>query len=187
MTEVEAFLRPLHAAASEIVQWPEGFALDLHTYLTDTLPPRPLLTSARAVVLRDDGVLVVTDRTPSTHVLPGGRIEAHEQPRETVIREVAEESGWEVEPGIQIGVRHFRHLKPPQEGFTLPYPDFFQVVYVARALRFRPETRDDTGWETEALFLSVETARGLKLGSGEQVLLEAALRARRLHIQQPMA
>lgn len=51
----------------------------------------------RGVVLRDDTILLVRERTDGLWTLPGGWAEVSESPREAVTREVREETGWVVE------------------------------------------------------------------------------------------
>lgn len=171
------FLRGLRHAASETVRWPGDLSFRVQTFVTAEAPPATLLTSARAIVLLGDEVLVVTDRSPSTHILPGGRIEPGEDGLRAVVREVGEETGWEVRPGGQIGVRYLHHLQPRPAAYAFPYPDFFQAVYVAHALRQRPQLRNKDGWETEARFIPVRDAFTLPLSAGEHALLAAALEA----------
>lgn len=61
--------------------------------------------SAGAAVIRDDGrVLAIKRRDNGAWVQPGGVVELDEDPRDTVRREVLEETGVEVEPGALVGV-----------------------------------------------------------------------------------
>lgn len=55
--------------------------------------------SARAIVVKDDSLLVMyRNKFGSKYVtLPGGRVEAGEQPQQTVLREVTEETSVHVE------------------------------------------------------------------------------------------
>lgn len=168
------FFERLQPCAGEQVVWPEGLRFRVETFLTQEQPPLSYVTSARALVLRDGGVLVLSDRSPSTHILPGGRIEPGESVQQTLIREVSEESGWTVVPGRQVAVRHFRHLQGRPEGYPYLYPVFLQVVHVAVAVELRPELREVDGWETEAKFVSFDEAAALPLSEGERRLLVAA-------------
>jgi 8-oxo-dGTP pyrophosphatase MutT (NUDIX family) len=135
------------------------------------------VTSVRAVVLRDGSVLVQQDRD-SRHVLPGGRREGKESLEATLRREVGEETGWslgEVEP---LGFTHFLHLDLKQPAYTYPHPDFFQLVYVADAIEYSPETRLDDGYEVGSEFLSAAAVRHLPLTQIERTYLDAALTIR---------
>lgn len=144
------------------------------SFLCRELPPRELVTSARAVVLGAGGVLAVRDPT-GVHILPGGRRQAGETPEQTVRREVLEETGWVIDPPRLLGAKHFRHLTPKPSGYRYPYPDFFQVVYVAQAHRFDPGGREAGGYELGAEFRPTAEVQRLPLLPSERVFLTAAL------------
>ncbi|HZU12604.1 MAG TPA: NUDIX hydrolase [Chloroflexota bacterium] len=69
-----------------------------------TLGRMPPFVSASAVVLRRDDVLVVIDPIRNEPVLPGGHLKWAERPERAVVREVKEETGYEIEPERLIGV-----------------------------------------------------------------------------------
>ncbi len=116
--------------------------LHMSAYLGDKMPPVEYVTSARAVVFRNDSVLVV--REPGDeHILPGGRLETRESPEEAARREVIEETGWTMGPISLIGVRHFHHLTPEPPDWPYPYPDFLQVVFVGEAEALSEEHKPD--------------------------------------------
>ena len=81
--------------------------------------PRPPRVAARAVILRDDRVLLVNafpetpERAP-LWCLPGGGVEAGDGLHETLIREVAEETGLTIRPGPLAAVSEFLD---PETGF----------------------------------------------------------------------
>lgn len=52
--------------------------------------------SSRAIILRDEKILLLYSKTHDYYMLPGGRIEADETPEECIIREVLEETGYHV-------------------------------------------------------------------------------------------
>jgi ADP-ribose pyrophosphatase YjhB (NUDIX family) len=133
----EIFTRPPEAEDADT--WGE-LRLRVRTYLTGALPPLELVSSVRAVVLVDAGVIVVRDPTRQ-HILPGGRREAGEALEQTLRREVLEETGWEIAAPRQLGVVHFHHLTPRPEGYRYPYPDFLHVVYAAAGVRHDPAAR----------------------------------------------
>ena len=133
-----------------LAEWSGAWgALELHmrAYLGDEMPAIEYVTSARAVVFRDDSVLVV--REPGDeHILPGGRLEAGESPEEAARREVIEETGWTMGPISLIGVRHFHHLTPEPPDWPYPYPDFLQVVFVGEAEALSEEHKPEEGTST---------------------------------------
>jgi ADP-ribose pyrophosphatase YjhB (NUDIX family) len=166
------FLSAHLVQAEEDCRWGE-LRLHVASYLCGDLPPPELITSARAVVLRADGVLVVRDPT-SVHILPGGRRQAGETLEQTVRREVLEETGWVIDPPSLLGVKHFRHLGPKPPAYPYAYPDFFQVVYAAQAHRFDPGGREPDGYELGAEFQPIAKVQRLPLLRSERVFLTAA-------------
>jgi len=64
---------------------------------------------AYAVIVRDEHVLLALWNEPEvpTWTLPGGGVELHESPEEGVVREVREETGYDVELGSLLGVDVF--------------------------------------------------------------------------------
>lgn len=69
----------------------------------------PILVSA-GVIRRDDGRVLVAQRMPSDRVapgeweFPGGKVEAGEHPRASLVREIKEELGLVIEVGELVGV-----------------------------------------------------------------------------------
>jgi ADP-ribose pyrophosphatase YjhB (NUDIX family) len=174
--ELLAFLKGLRPGPVEEIAWANGaLPLRIATYLTGTMPPLAYVTSARAVVRRGDEVLVVEDGE-GEHILPGGRREPGETVAETVVREVLEESGWEVRLGWLLGVLHFRHLGPPPAEHPFRQPDFLHVVFAAEAVAYLPERRQPDGYELGSDFRPIALVREMRLSAGERELLEAAFR-----------
>ncbi|MEU5630324.1 NUDIX hydrolase [Streptomyces rishiriensis] len=71
-----------------------------------------LRVAAYAVCVRDDRVLLARSPAPGgTHewVLPGGGMEHGEDPLDTVVRELDEETGYRVEVTGLLGIDSFRH------------------------------------------------------------------------------
>jgi ADP-ribose pyrophosphatase YjhB (NUDIX family) len=170
-----AFLAQQSAGATDEVTWGSGtIPLRVTAYLTSMQPPREYVTSARAIVFRDEQLLVVTD-PEATHILPGGRVEPGETMAQTVIREVREETGWEAEIGPLLGFLDFRHLGPPPPEHPFAQPHFLHVVFVARAIAYQPEARQANGYELGAELRPVSEVAARKLAAGERLFLEAAL------------
>ncbi|HEX5368965.1 MAG TPA: NUDIX domain-containing protein [Dehalococcoidia bacterium] len=174
---LRSFLAALQPSARERIEWPEGLSFLVSTYLTPAAPPPAFLSSSRAIVRREASVLVVSDSWGTTHILPGGRLEAGESALDAVHREVAEESGWLIDKLRQIGVLHFHHLQPCPRGYRYLYPDFLQIVFTARAREYDETSRDQGGVEISATFLPVLDVADLPLNLGEQALLQAALQS----------
>ena len=137
---VTEFLRahPAHCEYDETWPLQPPVPLRARLCLTDELPPIEARSSILGIVVRVDGqVLFIHPQQPSgdiAHLLIGGRADPGETPEQALMREVAEESGWRVEPRALVGFRHFHHLGPltPQMA-DRPYPDFLQPVYAAVA------------------------------------------------------
>lgn len=181
--ELRAFLAGRRAGASESLAWFGGrLRLRLESYLSSELPPLYCVVSARAVVLRDDRVLVVRD-PDTTHVTPGGRRQPGESLEQTLRREVIEETGWGLGAIALLGFAHFHHLTPRPRDYRYPYPDFVHAVYAAQAGDFDAAARQSDGYELEARFRPVPEARALFVrpaptaSTGQALYLDAALAA----------
>jgi ADP-ribose pyrophosphatase YjhB (NUDIX family) len=173
MSELASFLASLQFEAEDFTIWGQHH-LRQHTYLCPQLPPLTYITSVRAIILRDDHVLVVRD-PESVHILPGGRCEPGETLEQTLHRELLEETGWTLTQTTLLGFKHFHHLAPAAPNYPYPYPDFIQVVFAARACEFRPEAKEIGGYELEATFRPAAEVANLPLSNGEHRFLTAAL------------
>lgn len=152
--------------------------LRLSWYLTPDAPPLSLVTSVRAIVLREDAVLVLREPDGRPYSIPGGRCEAGESPETTVRREILEETGWALGPLAPLGCVHLRNLGPEPPGNPYPYPDAFQLVWVAAPLAHHPEAMIFDEWVASSAFVPLAEAQALSLRSGEQAFLAAILAAR---------
>jgi 8-oxo-dGTP pyrophosphatase MutT (NUDIX family) len=101
---------------------------------------------------RDNRILLVHQRDTDSWSTPGGSIDLHESPADAVVREVWEETGFEVEPVRIVGV-----FAGP-DTFTV-YPNGDQVSYIntvfdcdVRGGALRRES-DET---TDVAFIGVE-------------------------------
>ena len=170
---LQTFIAPLTSLVTETYDWPAA-RFRVNTYLHSTPPPDEFITSVRAVVLRDDAVLVVQDPT-SRHILPGGRREAGESYAETATREILEETGWQVTIGPLLGVKHFAYLTPKPPYINAPYPAFAQLIYVAQGVSYHPEAREQGGYELGAHFVPVTQIEPIPLLESDRLFLQAAL------------
>jgi ADP-ribose pyrophosphatase YjhB (NUDIX family) len=87
-----------------------------------------LLVPAAAACIRDDeGRILLVRRSDGDNLwgLPGGVMELSERAAETVVREVREEIGLEVEPVALIGV-----YSSPEYTFAFPNGDQVQAVMI---------------------------------------------------------
>jgi len=170
---LQVFIAPLTSLVTEHYDWPAArFAVN--TYLHPEPPPAAFITSVRAVVLQAGAVLVVQD-PDGRHILPGGRREAGESYPATAMREVLEESGWQVAVGPLLGFKHFYYLTPQPPAIVAPHPVFAQLVYVAQAVAYYPEAREQDGYELGAAFVPLAQITQIGLSKSEQLFLQAAL------------
>lgn len=94
--------------------------------LRDSVGHDPLLVVSASACLRDGGGRILLLRRCDGNNLwgfPGGAMELGEGIRSTVVREVREETGLEVEPAAMIGV-----YSNPEYGFAYPNGDLVQPV-----------------------------------------------------------
>lgn len=172
---LEKFLSPLTAFEEETQIWPPLGTMRIRCYLTDKMPPVRYVSSARAVVINGDRVLLVQDRD-GVHIIPGGKLEPGESPEEAMRREVIEETGWSLVFCTPIGVLHFTHVRPMSEGQGTQ-PDFLQVVYAGIPGKYHPELREIDGYEIGAEFVSIDQVRQMTLGTGQKTYIETAIKA----------
>ena len=94
----------------------------------------------RAVIFRDDALLLVKERDEGRWTLPGGWADVGESPRENVVREVIEESGYRVRATKLLAVYdRSLHAHEPPFPFHV-YKLFFQCEIVGGAAETRFET-----------------------------------------------
>lgn len=135
----------------------------------------------RCVVVRDDRVLVCEDSHPATHIWPGGRREPGESLVETAVREVHEETGWNLDPTTiaSLGVIHFEHTTAMPVDHPYPYPDFVQVVFSASGTPGPKGWRDkDDGYVERSYLADLLAVAELPITATERLFLDAALQLR---------
>jgi 8-oxo-dGTP pyrophosphatase MutT (NUDIX family) len=173
-----AILEQFLARHASFGSWREewlGVPLEFRTFLADELPPRAFVGSVRAIVLRDNKVLLVHSETPILSV--GGRCEPGETIEQTLLREVAEETGWEVSPVAVIGFTHCRHLDAQRPDWRRPAPDWIDPLFAVVA-----ESHDANLVEPNAArcgFVSIDEAEHRGIHEIDRVWLREALRKHR--------
>jgi 8-oxo-dGTP pyrophosphatase MutT (NUDIX family) len=76
-------------------------------YYNDPRAPRPnrIVPAATAVVVNDDGAILLQRRADNElWALPGGTMDVGETLRQTIVREVREETGLDIEPTGIVGI-----------------------------------------------------------------------------------
>jgi ADP-ribose pyrophosphatase YjhB (NUDIX family) len=171
---VKQFLAEYEPFVTETAVW-DDLPLSINYYLATVQPPRPYITSVRAVVFHQEAVLVVQDKKKEYFIVTGGRCEKNESLAETLHREVLEETGWTIANPTYFGFAHFHHLAPRPAAYAYPHPDFFQLFYVATADQYfsdRPITDD---YVVAATLMPVQMARELDgMSQSQKLLLDAA-------------
>lgn len=89
------------------------------TQPAQTRKPKPELTVAAALIVRDSKLLVCQRRHDDSHGLewefPGGKVESGESPAEALAREIREELGVEATIGKELYRTQHRYLNSPLE------------------------------------------------------------------------
>ncbi|MBM4824569.1 MULTISPECIES: NUDIX hydrolase [Streptomyces] len=97
-----------------------------------------LRVAAYAVCVRDGQLLLARSPAPDgtpEWVLPGGGMEHGEDPHETVVRELAEETGYRVEVTGLLGVDSSRHVWPARRPFGRAVDHHgLRIVYEGRVV-----------------------------------------------------
>lgn len=181
---LEAYLAPLTSAAQR--ERGTEVRLRLTSYVTDVPPPVEHVRSVRCVAFRGGRVLALRDRV-GAHVLPGGRREPGETLRQTLERELLEETGWTIGVARLIGVvrLHWLQERPAHLPEDSPYyPDFLWLIHTAEAAAHRPEALQPQEGDGVPVWLPLaDPATAAELACNEWapengVYLPAALRVR---------
>ena len=176
-TGLDRFLSRHERVSRNTAKWRGGIELEVSGYLCSETPPSDLVSSVRAIVFKEDRVLVMRNHD-STHIVPGGRVEEGETREKSLQRELLEEAGIKIRVGGEIGLVHLRHTTAKPKNYPFLYPDFLWAVYVASFVRQRPDAKVDDDYEIASQFLPLQELRRLDLEDYEKALLEAAVSVR---------
>jgi 8-oxo-dGTP pyrophosphatase MutT (NUDIX family) len=174
LPELIDVLHGLTPVTSQLVSWGE-LRLRVSAYLSERRMPEPLITSVRCLV-QIDGLIVVTESPDDINIWPGGRREAGETMRQTAVREVYEETGYQLapEPLQLLGFLHLEHLAPPPADYAYPHPDFLQLVFCGSASdRQSDKWQDSDGYVQRSWLETPVRARQLDLDPVSLPFLDA--------------
>jgi ADP-ribose pyrophosphatase YjhB (NUDIX family) len=93
----------------------------------------------RGAVLREGQILLVQEKQDGRWCMPGGWADVGESPSEMVVREVREESGFDVTPVKIIGV-----FDANREGGALQFFHAYKIVFLCRLLGGEARSSDET-------------------------------------------
>jgi 8-oxo-dGTP pyrophosphatase MutT (NUDIX family) len=143
--------------------------------LDEELPPSELTTTA--FVLAFDGQrLLMTRLTDRGWDIPGGHIEAGESPEAAVRREVLEETACVLGEARLLGYQQLSVLSEAPPNYRYPYPDSYQLFYVAQVSVAREFLPTDEAAERE--FFDAAAAAQLPWVQTHRRLYDAAFDVR---------
>ncbi len=145
--------------------------------------PRRQRIAAYAVLLRGEGderAVLLTRMSSRTKIagrwtLPGGGIDHGEDPRDTVRREVHEETGLHVEPSSVLDVHSTHYTGPRGDGLVEDYHGIhvvFAAEVLAESLGVEPHVVEENGSTDLAAWVPVREAADLPLLSAAQHALD---------------
>ena len=171
----DEFLRHYSPVTVEAHTWRAGeIQLTISTYITCDEPPSQLVSSVRALVFRDESILLMHNMDGS-HIHPGGRVEAGESHLDALKRELVEEAGVKITRVRRLGFMHLGHKTPKPPNYPYLYPDFFWPIFVAEYDGESEETQVQDDYELSSEFvLLVDLVRSM-LTKAELVYLDHAV------------
>jgi 8-oxo-dGTP pyrophosphatase MutT (NUDIX family) len=176
-SELAGFLVSGRFLTEDSVSW-GNMPLKFAYYLSTKQPPVQYVSSVRAIVFRDNDVLVVRGDRNQFYILPGGRRERNESPEETLRRESLEETGWTLKELFILGFMHFHHLGQKPADYPYPYPDFLWLIYTARTDNYISEAIVADEYVRGVEFYPTNELQKLHVEKGELALLDAAIELR---------
>ena len=134
--------------------------------------PRPVLrVGAYALVERDGALLLARWSGSQRWTLPGGGLDHGEDPRRGAIREVEEETGYQVEIRRLLTVESFRQLVERSDGPV----DHQTICILYTAEVVGGELRNEVGGSSDAAaWVPLADVAGLKRGGLVDIALDAA-------------
>lgn len=128
--------------------------------------------SSGGVLFRPSGegyqVALIRLKDGKVHALPKGLVEEGEDPQETAVREVREETGMEGEPVAPLGYIRYYYYSPEED------TRYFKLVHFY-LLRYRGGSEEGHDWEVEGVeWMPIERALQALSYKGEREILKKA-------------
>lgn len=174
----DEFLKRYTPVTVEVQTWGGGeIALTVSAYVTCDEPPPQLVSSVRALVFRDESILLMRN-VDGSHIHPGGRVEAGESHLDALRRELMEEAGVKITGVLRLGFLYLHHQTPKPPNYPYLYPDFIWPVFVAEydGDSEDPQAQDD--YELSSEFVPIAELDRSVLTAAELAYLDYAIQAR---------
>jgi 8-oxo-dGTP pyrophosphatase MutT (NUDIX family) len=119
--------------------------------------PERFRPSAKAVVVHDGKVLLTRNRTPGDHrpdwhIFPGGGQHPGETLDQTLVREVREETGIEIEPGRLLWVRELIAALRPEFPFD-PADHAIEFMFEAHFVADHGDAHEEDQYQQEVVWV----------------------------------
>lgn len=128
--DIERYERLRHIAAE---MWAQGTGLSADSYLqlfVEQIGHATPKVDVRGVVIHEERILLVQERHDGGWTLPGGWADPNESPREAVVRELREESGYETTAGRLLAL-----YDRSKHGHPTSFPFHVYKIFIACELQ----------------------------------------------------
>lgn len=171
----DEFLKHYSPVVVEGSVWGAGeIELTVSSYITCDEPPLQLVVSVRALVFRDESILLMQN-VNGPHILPGGRVEAGESHLDALRRELVEEASVEITNVRWLGFMHLRHTTPKPPDYPYLYPDLFWPIFRAEYDGDSEETQEPDDYELSSNFVPIADLDRSALTAAELAYLDYAV------------
>lgn len=128
--------------------------------------PERFRPSAKAVVVHDGRILLTRNRTPDDHrpdwhIFPGGGQHPGETLDQTLVREVREETGIEVEPIRLLWVRELIAALRPEFPFD-PADHAIEFMFEARFVADHGDAHEEDEYQQEVVWVTPDELMSLR-------------------------
>ncbi|MDR3214872.1 MAG: NUDIX hydrolase N-terminal domain-containing protein [Bacilli bacterium] len=113
-------------------------ALENDNYFIKDIYPTPSV-SARVMIIENNKILLVREVVDHKYALPGGWCDLYDSPQETAIKEVLQESGYDVRIKRVLGI--FDHNKHQDKATSICE---YSIIFEGEIIGGKPETAYET-------------------------------------------